>query len=187
MCADFVEGFRKLVAADRGLEAPTDLPESTDYSFSDWGIDQSDYLRMSELRLDMYSTLDPIAGAAQSIDDLASAGWRIRIITQRAHAEPGIPNGDICMATIKWLDDNGFVYHDLCFVGDKRDVAASLYIDDSPAVVEGLRDMSRVVVVYDRPYNRHLPGWRIRGWGKGATGRLGGFLKAVATGSFRVT
>ena len=49
------------------------------------------------------------------------------------------PNAHIVATTAAWLESHGFTYHDLCFVDNKVDVSANLYLDDSPKVVAGLR------------------------------------------------
>ena len=58
------------------------------------------------------------------------------------------------------LDDNDIPYMSLCFTGLKDSVQATVHIDDSPANIESLRAVGQHVVIFDQPYNRHLPGPR---------------------------
>ena len=75
--------------------------------------------------------------------------------------------------TIEWLDGTRggrragrprIPYRDICFIGDKPDVGADLYIDDAPHNVEGLRSAGRRCIVFDASYNHHVPGPRARNW-----------------------
>ena len=38
--------------------------------------------------------------------------------------------------TVAWLDMHGIPYWDLCFMRDKAEVGANLYVKDAPANVE---------------------------------------------------
>ena len=55
-------------------------------------------------------------------------------------------------------------YRDICFISDKPEVGAHLYLDDGPHNVLALREAGDQVLVYDQRYNRHLGGPRVHDW-----------------------
>ena len=87
---------------------------------------------------------------------------RIRIITHRLYVNWG--HAQVVSDTVTWLDDAKVPYRDLCFLGNKPEVGADVYIDDAPHNVEGLRAAGNAVIVFDQPYNQHLPGPRVHSW-----------------------
>ena len=66
--------------------------------------------------------------------------------------------------TVAWLDEAGIPYRDLCFLGNKPEVEADLYVDDAPHNVAQLRAAGNDVIVFDHPYNADLDGPRARTW-----------------------
>ena len=66
--------------------------------------------------------------------------------------------------TVNWLDESRIPYRDICFLGDKPEVGAHLYIDDAPHNVDALRAAGNDVIVFEQPYNTDLDGPRASGW-----------------------
>ena len=66
-----------------------------------------------------------------------------------------------------WLDNHGIPYWDLCFMRDKGDVGADLYVEDSPENIKSLRSLER---------GRHHPRQRDEPNARGRTRRPGSRL-----------
>jgi 5'(3')-deoxyribonucleotidase len=173
---DYLTFFRDFVAGRLGKD-PESLPPATSWRFADcgWGIrdDQhfSELHQAAVLEGRMFSQMDVMPGASETLWKLSDAGVWIRIITHRLCVNWG--HQIAATDTIAWLDQpKGVVgesrpripYRDLCFIGDKPDVGADLYIDDAPHNVLGLREAGQRVICFEAPYNLELPGPRARDW-----------------------
>lgn len=164
VCGDHTEAFRRVVAAERGID-PETLPSQVSWNFYEWGLDDQTFLeihRRAVLDHRMFATMPVIEGAAEALWRLSDAGVWIRLITHRLYANWGhaVAVGD----TVAWLDDAGIPYRDLCFLGQKPQVEADAYIDDAPHNIESLRAEGNEVIVFDQPYNRSVDGRRARSW-----------------------
>jgi 5'(3')-deoxyribonucleotidase len=84
------------------------------------------------------------------------------VITHRLYTNWG--HAAAISDTVSWLDGNQIPYRDICFLGAKPEVEADCYIDDAPHNIEALRAQGNAVIVYDQPYNRHLPAPRAGDW-----------------------
>lgn len=165
VCADYEGAFRAAVAEMRGID-PSSLPPQTVLDeFSEWGMDAgsfSEFHRRAVVEHRIFRQARPLPGVSEALWALSDLGVWIRIITHRlcvnwAHETAA---GD----TAAWLDEHQIPYRDLCFIGDKPNVGADVYVEDSPRNVLALRGTGRPVVVYDQPYNRHLPAPRAESW-----------------------
>lgn len=112
----------------------------------------------------LFSRLAPIDGASEALWRMSDAGVRIRIVTHRlivnfAHA---VTVSD----TVNWLDNKRIPYRDLCFVQDKADIGADLYVDDSPGNIAALRQSrgENSAMIYTQLYNLDVPGLRAADW-----------------------
>ena len=164
VCGDHTAAFRKVVAAERGVP-PESLPDQTTWSFGEWGLDDEDFLAMHRagvLEHRMFRDMPVIEGCADALWRLSDAGVWIRLITHRLYANWGhaVAVGD----TVAWLDASGIPYRDLCFLGNKPQVEAHVYVDDAPHNVAALRAEGNDVIVFDQPYNHGLEGLRARNW-----------------------
>jgi hypothetical protein len=63
-----------------------------------------------------------------------------------------------------WLEKHAIPYWDLCFVKDKPDVGADLYIEDTEKNVIALRGAGRPTIVFANVRNTRLPGVRLSNW-----------------------
>lgn len=86
----------------------------------------------------------------------------ILILTARHHGLNDLKK-IIFNDTVNWLDKQGIIYHDLCFVSKKDNVRADYLLDDA---AHHLRDFSKVGigVAYDTPYNKTWNGLRVYTW-----------------------
>lgn len=164
VCGDHTEAFRQVVAIERGVD-PATLPAQTSWNFYEWGLDDESFLdihRRAVLEHRMFRTMPVIDGVAEALWRLSDAGVWIRLITHRLYANWGhaVAVGD----TVAWLDAAGIPYRDLCFLGQKPQVEADVYIDDAPHNIEALRAEGNEVIVFDQPYNRSVSGRRAVTW-----------------------
>jgi 5'(3')-deoxyribonucleotidase len=166
VCADYEDGFRSAVAARKGV-APEELGPQRSWDFVEWGVrDRHEFLALHHdavVNGRMFRHLKLIPGASEVLWRLSQDHdvW-IRIVTHRLCVKGG---HQVAVAdTVAWLDENAIPYRDLCFIGNKPDVGAHLYIDDSPANVAAFRASGVEVAVFDQLYNRHVDGLRVSGW-----------------------
>lgn len=164
VCGDHTAAFRSVVAAELGVSEATLGPQQR-WDFADWGVGPDQFLdlhRSAVLEHRMFATMAVLPGCAEVLWRLSDAGAWIRLITHRLYANWGhaVAVGD----TVAWLDEAGIPYRDICFLGNKPQVEADLYLDDAPHNVEELRREGNRVIVFDQPYNGHVDGPRARDW-----------------------
>jgi 5'(3')-deoxyribonucleotidase len=164
VCGDHTAAFRDVVAAERDID-PATLPPQSTWNFYEWGLDDESFLeihRKGVLEHRMFRSMPVIDGVAETLWRLSDAGVWIRLITHRLYMNFGhaVAVGD----TVHWLDTAGIPYRDLCFLGQKPQVEAHVYVDDAPHNIESLRSEGNEVIVFDQPYNRSLDGPRAASW-----------------------
>lgn len=166
VCADYTMGFRSVASIE------WDVPESSlttevSWDFGEWGLDRAGFLALHRASVQdhrMFRDMPAIDGASESLWRLSDAGVWIRVITHRLVTNWG--HAIIVSDTVEWLDLRRIPYRDLCFLGRKPEVQADAYVEDAPHNIEALRAGGNVVIVFDQPYNRHLPGLRASTWGE---------------------
>jgi 5'-nucleotidase len=165
VCANYEDAFRAAVARQHGRD-PADLPPQTVLDqFTEWGLEPDTFAethRRAVTEDRMFRHMAPMPGVSEALWELSDVGVWIRIITHRlcvnwAHE---VTAAD----TAAWLDEQRIPYRDLCFIGAKPHVGADIYVEDSPANVIALRESGRHTIVFDQPYNGHLPGPRAYDW-----------------------
>lgn len=165
VCGDYTEAFRAVVAAEGGIDPSTLTPERS-WDFHEWRIEDlggfESLHRRAVLEHRMFRDMPVMAGAADALWRLSDAGVWIRIITHRLYVNWG--HAIAVADTVEWLDKHAIPYRDICFLGNKPEVEAHCYIDDSAINVEALRRAGNRVIVFDAPYNRHLAGPRASSW-----------------------
>lgn len=164
VCADYTSGIRQAVASERGVR-PEDLPAERSWGFQEWDLTEAEFDRIHHKAVTedhLLRHLPVIEGCADALWRLSDAGIWIRIITHRLYVNW---SHQVAVSdTVAWLDQARIPYRDICFLGAKPEVEADAYIDDAPHNVEALRATGNPVIVFDQPYNRHLPGPRARDW-----------------------
>lgn len=164
VCADYTIGFREIVARERGVD-PATLPLERSWDFHEWGLDEAGFEALHQravLHHRFLRDLPVMPGAPEALWRLSDAGVWIRIITHRLYVNWG--HAVAVSDTVTWLDRARIPYRDICFLGVKPEVEADVYVDDGAHNVEALRAAGNTVVVFDAPYNRHLPGPRADTW-----------------------
>jgi 5'-nucleotidase len=164
VCGEYTAAFRSVVVAELGI-AEHELTGPTTWDFAEWGIDRPTFERLHRAAvLDhrIFRTMAPMPGVADALWRLSDAGVWIRVITHRLAVNWG--HAITVSDTVAWLDEVGIPYRDLCFLGQKPQVEADLYIDDAPHNITALRDQGNEVIVFDAPYNQALAGPRAADW-----------------------
>jgi len=162
---DFYAAMRRIAA--QWLDKPeTSLIKDVSYGLAEWGIEEyGGYERLHRYAVtqrDLFRDMDPIKDAPATLRKLSQRGVRIRIITHRLFLK--YFHQLSITQTVEWLDAHDIPYWDLCFMKDKGAVGAHVYIDDSPANVESLRDQGCRTIVFSNSTNQHLPGPRAKDW-----------------------
>ena len=166
-CADFYARMREIAAEWTGR--PVDeLVADPDWGLTSWGLLDGEYERLHRFAVtqrDLFESMKPIAGAPQALRRLGTEGIRIRIITHRLFIRHF--HETAVAQTVRWLDNHGIPYWDLCFMRHKGAVGADLYVEDSPVNIADLRAGGHEVLVLSNAANAHLPeglGGRARTW-----------------------
>src|SRR3546814_9225404 len=95
-----------------------------------------------------------IEGCAAALWRLSDAGVWIRLITHRLYVNWG--HQEVVADTVAWLDEHGIPYRDLCFLGQKPEVQADIYVDDAPHNVEALRAAGNDVIARSEEHTSEL-------------------------------
>lgn len=154
--ADFYKFMRTFAASWTGQRAD-DLPTDVKFGLREWGISDAEYPRMHRNAVaehNMYERLDTIGGAPQGLRYLSNRGVRIRIVTHRLYVAQ--LHRQAVSQTVQWLDRHGVPYSDLCFMGDKGEVGADVYVDDSPRNITDLRAIGADVIIFRNSTNADI-------------------------------
>ncbi|MGC8519986.1 MAG: 5' nucleotidase, NT5C type [Steroidobacteraceae bacterium] len=107
-----------------------------------------------------FRSLPPIEGAVQAVREMMAEGIDVRICTHPIRAYRN------CVGEkYEWVERHlGAEFTTrMVLTRDKTIVAGDALIDDNPQIT-GSRTPSWRHIVFDQPYNRSLPGPRLRGW-----------------------
>lgn len=164
VCGDHTAAFRDVVAEEFGV-SPDTLGDQVTWNYTEWGLDPDSFDRLHRkavLDHRIFRTMPVIDGCAETLWRLSDAGVWIRLITHRLYTNWG--HAVAVADTVAWLDEAGIPYRDLCFLGDKPQVEADVYVDDAPHNIAALRAAGSFVIVFDQPYNHAVPGPRAESW-----------------------
>ena len=108
----------------------------------------------------VYSRMNPIKGSALASRTL-NRSYKIKIVSNRFSKEWLDPETrqEVFEHTRKWLDSNDFSYDEVVnpIEGDKSDIPADVFIDDTPEVIRSIDD-EVLKITYIRPHNiNHIP------------------------------
>jgi len=170
VCADYTKGFRDFCVERMGLP-PWRFPEPSHYNLVSAGwpfASIEDYLRLHREAVEdgLYARLPSYPVMSQALWSLSDADVHVRIVSHRLFLS-GL-HRRIARDTADWLERESVPYMSLCITGLKDSVDATLYVEDSPAMIHALRQSGRTVVVFDQPYNRGIGGPRFGEWCTGA-------------------
>ncbi len=85
-----------------------------------------------------------------------------RIITHRLFIQ--YFHGLAVQQTTDWLDQNGIPYWDLCFMKNKEQVGANIYIEDAPDNVARLRAKGLFTICFANSTNKDVDEPRAVNW-----------------------
>lgn len=153
--------------ASEWLECSIDeLPGEVSYGLTEWGISgegQYESLhRFAVTQRELFRTMPLIPGARKYLRQLSDEGYRIRIITHRLFIH--YFHASAVQQTVEWLDSHGIPYWDLCFMKEKSQVGADIYIEDSPENILQLRQAGLHTICFSNSTNRHIPGPKATSW-----------------------
>ncbi|OLF18919.1 5' nucleotidase, NT5C type [Actinophytocola xanthii] len=156
VCADFYAKMREVFADWRGVDIG-ELSAEVTYGLPEWGTLPGEYDRVHRFAVtqrDLFLSMTPIVGSAQSIRRLGTEGVRIRIITHRLFIRHF--HQTAVAQTVKWLDQHAVPYWDLCFMRDKSLVDADIYIEDTESNIQSLEAANKTVIAYTNSTNRRM-------------------------------
>ena len=165
VCADFYSRIREVAA--EWFERPVEeLTEDVSYGLPEWGIrglEQYNSLhRFAVTARELFKTTPMIPGTRRVLRRLSGEGYRIRIITHRLFIQ--YFHAMAVQQTIEWLDHHGLPYWDLCFMKEKDQVGADIYIEDSPGNVQRLRDRGYYTICFANSTNKQIADPRAANW-----------------------
>jgi len=165
VCADFYGRMRE-IAAEWFEREVDELPTDVSFGLGEWGVQTPDQYRslhrFAVTQRDLFRTMPVIAGARSVLRRLSDGGFRIRIITHRLFID--YFHATSVQQTVEWLDDNGIPYWDLCFMKDKDQVGADLYLEDNPTNVETLRHAGHPTICFANSTNTQIGPPRAQSW-----------------------
>lgn len=165
VCADFYSRMREIAAEwfERDID---DLSEDVSYGLEEWGIQSEDAYqslhRFAVTQRDLFETMEMIPGARTVLRRLSEEGFRIRIITHRLYIH--FFHETSVRQTILWLDQHGIPYWDLCFMKEKDQVGADIYVEDNPANLDSLRERGHYAICFANSTNKHVAEPRADTW-----------------------
>jgi 5'(3')-deoxyribonucleotidase len=165
VCADFYGRMREIAAEwfERQLE---DLTPAVSYGLAEWGVKDKDHYeslhRFAVTQRDLFASTPMIPGARRYLRMLSDEGARIRIITHRLFIH--YFHGAAVAQTIEWLDHHGIPYWDLCFMKEKEQVGADIYVEDTPSNIDKLRAKGFYTICFANSTNEHITDPRAKSW-----------------------
>ncbi|ASQ91649.1 5'-nucleotidase [Prosthecochloris sp. GSB1] len=165
VCADFYGRMREIAA--EWFEQPLEsLTERVSHGLREWGIaDSKQYESLHRFALNqrqLFMTMPMIPGARKYLRKLSDEGFHIRIITHRLFIH--YSHAAAVQQTVAWLDGHGIPYWDLCFMKEKSEVGASIYVEDSPENVMRLREKGFYTICFANSTNREIASPRAASW-----------------------
>jgi 5'(3')-deoxyribonucleotidase len=163
--ADFYGALRPIAAEWRGVK-PESLTPEVSYGLREWGIAGEEYQelhRFAVTQREIFLKQPPIEGAAATLRRLGfHDSIRVRIITHRLFVK--YTHEISVRQTVEWLEAHGIPYWDICFMKEKGEVGADLYIEDSPNNIKALQAAGKDVLIFTNSTNKHVPGDRADTW-----------------------
>lgn len=106
---------------------------------------------------ELYQGTQLLPGAWVALARLSSEGHQFHIITSQ-------PNQRARMLTLTWLAEQDLPIAGVSFAEEKWRVQCDAYIDDGPHHLLAFRERGLPYLIFDAPYNQHVPGTRVKNW-----------------------
>jgi beta-phosphoglucomutase-like phosphatase (HAD superfamily) len=165
VCSDFYGRMREIAAEWFECQID-DLTPEVSYGLREWGIEKSEQYeslhRFAVTQRGLFESSPMIHGARSYLRKLSNDGARIRIITHRLFIH--YFHRTAVSQTIDWLDRHGIPYWDLCFMKEKEQVGADLYVEDTPKNVEALRKSGAYTICFANSTNTSISDPRAKTW-----------------------
>jgi 5'(3')-deoxyribonucleotidase len=163
VCADFYARMKE-IAAEWLEKQPSELTDKFTWGLREWGIGKhyQSLHRFAVTQRDLFRTVPLMPGARQYLRRLSDKKFRIRLITHRL-VIPHFHDRAVAQ-TMEWLDHHDIPFWDLCFMKDKGQVGADIYIEDSPTNVEALRREHEYVICFGNSTNTNIGAPRAETW-----------------------
>jgi beta-phosphoglucomutase-like phosphatase (HAD superfamily) len=165
VCADFYGRMRE-IAAEWFERDVAELPTEVSFGLTEWGVSGEEQYaslhRFAVTQRELFQTIPMIPGARKYLRLLSDEGARIRIITHRLFLH--YFHKLAVEQTIDWLDRTGIPYWDLCFMKQKEQMGADVYVDDSAANVASLRARGHFTICFANSTNREVEEPRAGSW-----------------------
>lgn len=165
VCADFYGRMRE-VAAEWFEKDIKELPENPSYGLQEWGVtgleSYQSLHRFAVTQRDLFKTMLMTPGTRKYLRKLSDEGCRIRIITHRLFIHHF--HATAVQQTVEWLDHNGIPYWDLCFMKDKDEVGADIYVEDAPQNIAALRSGGHYTICFANSTNVDVGEPRVKSW-----------------------
>ena len=164
VCAGYTTAFRPVVAQELKIPGAS-LPDERSWDFSEWVLSPKQFQDLHHKAVEdyrMFRSMPVFENASEVLWRLSDAGVWIRIITHRLYVNWG--HAIAVTDTVEWLDQARIPYRDICFLGDKPEVEADIYLEDAPHNITSLRSSGNSVIVFDAPYNQEVDGPRATSW-----------------------
>jgi uncharacterized HAD superfamily protein len=165
VCSDFYGRMREIAA--EWFERPIqELTREVSYDLAEWGVKSPDEYsslhRFAVTQRNLFGSASMIPGTRKYLRLLSDEGARIRIITHRLYIH--FFHREAVSQTTDWLDNRGIPYWDLCFMKQKEQVGADLYIEDSPENIRALRTKGLYTICFANSTNASVPAPRAASW-----------------------
>jgi 5'(3')-deoxyribonucleotidase len=118
--------------------------------------------RFAITQRDLFKTSPMIPGARKYLRRLSDEGARVRIITHRLFIH--FFHNAAVSQTIDWLDQQGIPYWDLCFMKEKQQVGADIYVEDAPGNIDHLRAKGLFAICFANSTNKAVEAPRAGSW-----------------------
>ncbi len=165
VCADFYTRMRE-IAAEWFEKEVRDLSINVSYGLREWGIENNEQYeslhRFAVTQRNLFKTVPMIPGARRVLRKLSDEDFRIRIITHRLFIN--YFHDRAILQTMEWLDKNGIPFWDLCFMKEKGQVGADIYVEDSPSNLDSLRADGHYAICFANSTNTHITAPRAENW-----------------------
>jgi len=165
VCADFYGRMREIAAEWFELTVE-ELPKDVSFGLKEWGIhEKKQYESLHRYALhqrELFKTMPMIPGARKYLRKLSDEGYHIRIITHRLFIH--YSHASAVQQTVAWLDGHGIPYWDLCFMKEKSEVGADIYVEDNPDNVTELREKGLYTICFANSTNKHMHAPRAASW-----------------------
>jgi 5'(3')-deoxyribonucleotidase len=165
VCADFYEQMR--VVAAEWFERPVEsLTKEVTYGLKEWGVENSEQYqslhRFAVTEREFFRKVPMIPGTRRILRKLSDENYRVRIITHRLFIE--YFHEIAVRQTIEWLDYHGIPYWDLCFMKEKDQVGADIYVEDTVTNIEQLRENGHYTICLANTTNKGVADPRAKDW-----------------------